>query len=118
MFTKLLQKVGLVKASNDLGIQPLLGSQVLQGYNLETGESFTRPAARDSEKDGDPCSAREIRCIENNECPDCTGEICWGPCGGMSQNVKCFGECGRRFNYTGPLTQRLDDRTYRDGKHI
>ncbi len=102
----------------DLGIKPLLGHQVLQGVNLETGQETERPSSIDSELAGDPCSVREIKCIEANECPDCGGEIRWGPCGGMSQNVKCFGECGRRFNYTGPLTERLDDRTYRVGVEI
>ena len=42
-------------------------------------------------------------------CPDCGGQSWYdGPCGGMSQNIKC-GTCGHWFNFAGPLgfTERI-----------
>ena len=46
---------------------------------------------------------------KNLTCPDCGGQKWYdGPCGGMSQNIKC-GKCGHWFNYGGPFgfTERI-----------
>lgn len=46
---------------------------------------------------------------EHLTCPDCGGQEWYdGPCGGMSQNIKC-GKCGHWFNFGGPFgfTQRI-----------
>ena len=79
--------------------------------DADTGEQV-RPALQDSEKDGQPLSEREMLLIyEESKCPDCSGEIRWGPRGGMMQNVKCFGKCGARFNMSqSPMTMPLCDR--------
>lgn len=49
-----------------------------------------------------------LECITKNECPDCgtKGQILAGPCGGLSQNVKC-GACGSEFNVTPFGVERL-----------
>jgi hypothetical protein len=40
---------------------------------------------------------------ENKCCPDCgSQEFYEGPCGGLSQNVKCAG-CGHWFNFALPV---------------
>lgn len=97
-----------------------------------TGEQLN-PALRDSVKDNDYLSEREMLLIyEKNECPDCGGQIGWGPQGGMHQNVKCYGKnafdandnlinnnggCGARFNMSlspmsFPLCNRIGDRPF------
>jgi len=69
------------------GIMPL--------HEVFSGKWF--PAMEDTDKADEKLSLREIICLHHNECPDCGGEIRWGPRGPGFQNVKCFGECGAKL---------------------
>lgn len=90
-----------LRSLKKLGIEPL--------YEASTGK--VSPTLEDTTEEGERLSLRELQSIAKSICPDCGGEIRWGPCGGMMQNVKCFGECGAKFNFCEglpPLSARLE----------
>ncbi len=100
IFSYFTKEARHVRACERANVQPL--------YEVCTGR--ISPAMEDTTKDGEFLSLREVQSIAKNICPDCGGEIRWGPRGGMAQNVKCFGKCGVKFNYCDAISQRLEDR--------
>ncbi len=77
-------------------------------YEVFSGKFF--PVMKDSSEADEKLSLREINCIYKSECPDCGGEIRWGPSAPGFQNVKCFGLCGAKFNAGGQLSYRFEDK--------
>lgn len=58
-----------------------------------------------TKQEGERLSADEIAEMIRDKCPDCGGSgFLAGPCGGLSQNIKCANpQCGSRFNVMGPF---------------
>lgn len=70
-----------------------------------------RKKAARSNKNGEKLTEWEDSFLCTQErCPDCKkGRLLAGPCGGLSQNIKCD-NCGSRFNFIHPFTtERISD---------